>query len=272
MKFVKAMLALTILVSLATGALASGTLADNGIPMLTFADGTAASGGTHVSADNDGTYIWTAAGGWSDGLLLARYDQSGNNAQTYNAGIDFRSLFVDNGGQLYACSYTGGIYSLTQNGVPTLMFDLSEPDSQGSASFNADDSELLMLANGSVYRFNAANGAAMGNFALVGYGSVGSETNYPDNIQMETNGTGRILTYTGGIVSEWDYAGNRVGQCTIPLSTPNDFDTIFSFGVGNDNLVYFYNPSTGNWESYDVGIIGNTAVQGASWSEMKALY
>lgn len=271
MKLTKALLTFAALALAATSAFATGTLYDNGILGVTFLDGSNAPGSTKMSGDNDGTYIWTCTGGYSSGYELAKYDLSGNFIANYDAGIDYRSIFTSNGGQLYAKAYCGGVYSLTQSGVPTYLYTISDADCQSAGSFNGDDSELMTMVYGTVYRYNAANGASLGNFGLIGYGA-GNENNYPDYVQMETNEDGRILTYSGGVVSEWDYAGNRVGQCSIAVDTPNGFDTIFSFGVGNDNFVYIYNEANGYWETYDVGLGIIVATENTSWSQLKALY
>jgi hypothetical protein len=250
----------------APGAMASGTLFDNGSLVMDFADQT---GSTPISADNDGTYIWTASGGGCN--PIGRYNQDGSPAGLYNVCLDFRTLFVSDGGQLYGKLYCGGIYSISQSGVPTFLFNLSDPDCQSSASLNGDDSELYVYAAPTVYRVDATNGNALGSFTLSGLG--GNELNYPQNVQMETNAAGQIVTFADGIVSEWDLAGNRIGQCTVPIGTPGGFNTNWSFGVGNDNYVYLYNENTARWEVYDVGLTGGpTATQETTWGQLKALY
>ena len=271
MNLTKAILALGVLALASASAFASGTLFDNAALILTFPDGSGAPGSTFMSGDQDGTYIWTCTGGFSSGLELARYNLDGTFSANFDPAIDFRSIYVSNSGQLYAKSFCGNVYSITQSGVSTLLYAIADFDCQSAGSLNGDDSELLTMSNGTVYRYNAANGASLGSFGLIGYG-VGSEFNYPDNVQMETNETGRILTFSNSTISEWDYAGNRIGQCSVALDTPNGFDTIFSFGVGNDNLIYIYNESNGYWELYDVGLGGVTSTEDSSWSQVKSLF
>ncbi len=268
MKKLLPLVVLSVSICLCAGqALASGTLFDNGVLQMAFPDQT---GFTPISADNDGTYIWTASGGGT-GNPIGRYLLNGTPDALFVPGIDFRSVYVSNGGQLYAKEYCGNVYSLTQNGVKTFLFTLPDPDCQSSASFNADDTELYTMSAPILYRYNAANGSPIGSVTLNGMG--GNELNYPESIQMETNGTGRILTFADGVVSEWDLSGNRVGQCTVPIATPNDFNTNFSFGVGNDNFVYLFDANTAQWEVYDVGVTGGpTAVEPTTWGAVKALF
>jgi hypothetical protein len=250
----------------AQGALASGTLLDNAVLVMDFADQT---GFTPISADNDGTYIWTASGGGT-GNPIGRYLLDGTADGTFVPGIDFRSIYVSNGGQLYAKEYCGNVYSVSQSGTATYLFTLADPDCQSSVSFSADDSELYAMVAPTLYRFNAANGAPLGSFTLTGMG--GNELAYPQLVQMETNATGRIITYSDGVASEWDLAGNRVGQCTVGIATPADFNTNFSFGVGNDDYVYLYNANTARWEVYDIGLATPTATLDTSWGSLKTLF
>ena len=74
-------------------ALADGTLLDEGELLFFFND---ASGVTPISADNDGTWIYTVSGGNIGGDRLSRHFQNGTLDQTFAPGIDFRSIFTDN--------------------------------------------------------------------------------------------------------------------------------------------------------------------------------
>jgi hypothetical protein len=249
-------------------ALASGTLYDVGVLQRDFRD---VSGATPISADNDGTWIWTASGGSPDGQRLARYFQDGSPDQSFAPNIDFRSLYVDNSGQLYAKEFgIGAIFSISQTGVPTFLYDLNDPEAQSAASLNGDDTELYTMSAPTLRRYNAANGAFIGSVNLSGM--AGDELAFPQAWQMETNGAGRILTFANGVVSEWDLSGTRIGQCTVPVGTPTGFDTNWSFGVGSDDLVYVFNENNAHWEAYDVGIGGPVAVEPTSWGRVKALY
>lgn len=229
----------------------SGTLIDTAVLLQTFAD---ASGPAPMSADSDGNFHYSVSGGNAPfGNLFARYLLNGTLDITADLGIDFRSLVTDNIGNLFAKEYgiPGNFYSITSDGVPTLLFAIADSNYQTSAAFNGDDSELYTMTVGTINRYDSATGAALGNFSLVGM--TAGELSYPDNIQMETTPSGRILTYSDGIVSEWDLGGNRIGQCSVPIATPTDFHTEFSFGVGGTGMVYLYNATSLEWEIYDVG-------------------
>ncbi|MDM7914476.1 MAG: hypothetical protein ACE15D_00990 [Candidatus Eisenbacteria bacterium] len=264
----KLVVALFVLAFAATGsALASGTLSDTGVLVYTYPDNS--QGWTTMTAEMDGTYVWLAPGG-NPGCPLSQYSVDGTLLNTYYPQIDFRSLYASNGGQLYAKEFCGNVYSISQSGVATLLYGISDPDCQSAASLNGDDTELYVFAAPTLYRFDAANGSPIGNVPLIGMG--GGETDYPDNVQMETTADGRILTCSNGVVSEWDLAGNRIGQCNVPIGSPGDFNTDFSFGVGLDGLVYLYNANTAQWESYDVGAGGPVAVEETTWGAVKGLF
>lgn len=232
-------------------ALADGTLLDNGELLFFFND---ASGLTPISADNDGTWIYTVSGGSMDGDRLARHFLDGTLDQTFAPGIDFRSIFTDNSGNLYAKEFgTGSIYSMTQNGVPTFLYTLNDPQSQSSASFNADDTELYTRDGSTIRRYDSGTGAFLGSFELMGL--IGDELETPAAWQMETSRSGRIFTYAAGLVSEWDTNGNRIGTANIPISgDPGGFNTTWSFAVGGDDNIYLYSDASQTWKVWNVGI------------------
>lgn len=230
---------------------AAGTLKDAGVLVQSFPGGGNVL--TPMSAENDGTFIWTASGANNFGQRLTRHLQDGTVDLSFATGIDFRSLYADNFGQLFAKAFgSGNVYSLTQSGIPTLLYTLSDPDPQSSASLNADDTQLYTRSGSTIRRYDAGSGGFLGQFTLIGM--TPAELGFPDRIQMETNDAGRIFTYSNGVVSEWDLSGARIGTSTIPIATPTAFNTEWSFSVGNDNVVYLFNNHTMTWESYDIGI------------------
>lgn len=135
---------------------ATGSLLDTATLSLTFPD---ASGQTPMAAAADGTYLYTVSGGSNGGQRFARYSSTGTFDIGAQPGIDFRSIFADNGGALFGKEYCGQIYGLTSAGVATPLFELSDPDCQSSASLNGDDTELYAMTGGVVYRFSSSTGA-----------------------------------------------------------------------------------------------------------------
>ncbi len=264
--------AVLLVALLPSGAQATGSLLNNGVLVLNFDDASGHSAlQTPISADNPSYgFIWTASGGTNTGVHLARYNPDGTTNAVYSPGVDFRSLYSNNAGNLFAKEFgSGAVYSISNVGVATLLYNLNDPEAQSSASLNGPDTELYTMSNGTVRRYNAANGAFLGSFNLIGFG--GAELGFPDYVQMETNGSGRILTYSDGNVSEWDLAGNRIGTCVIPISTPDDFNTEWSFGVGSDDLVYLYDASRTQWASYRV-FAGATPVAATTWGAIKSAF
>lgn len=232
-------------------ALADGTLFDVGELQFFFGD---KSGLTPMSADFDGTWIYTVSGGNINGDRLARYFLDGTLDQTFAPGIDFRSIFTDNSGNLFAKEWgTGNVYSMSQDGMPTFLYTLNDPQAQSSASFNADDTELYTRDGSTIRRYNSSTGMFLGSFELMGL--IGDELSTPAAWQMETSRSGRIFTYAAGIVSEWDTKGNRIGTSNIPITgDPSGFDTTFSFAVGGDDNIYLYSESSNTWKVWNIGI------------------
>ena len=252
----------------ARSALATGTLADNGALVLSFNDQT---GQTMITGTNDGTFIWTASGGSNTGNRLARYNQDGSVNQIYAPGIDFRCLYIGAGNQLYAKEFCGATYAISQNGVPTPICAVSDPDCQSKGGLSAGYSSLYLRSSSTVYEFNAANCASQGSFALSGMNI--NENNYPEMIQLAVAPGGRLLTFADGVVSEWPVGGgSRIGTCNLAINSPTDFDTNFSFGVGADNRVYVWDAGRGLWTVWDIGLGGQTPVAAQTWGKLKSIY
>ncbi len=235
-------------------ALAEGTLWDEGVLVLSFDDWSSI---TAVSADNDGSYIYTVSGGSMDGFRFARYLLDGTIDHYYASGVDFTTLFTSNERALFAQGFfwydlPAPIYSLTIDGEATYLYSLGVGHPFAAAAFNADDSEIYTREDNMIRRFDAADGSYLGNFTL--RGMLPDELEFPAEFQMGTNLAGRIFTYAVGVVSEWDLDGERIGTCTIPIDTPDGFETTWSFAIGGDDRVYLLNDDTERWEVYDVGI------------------
>jgi hypothetical protein len=235
-------------------ALAAGTLWDQGVLRLSFDDW---SSYCAVSADNDGQYIYTVSGGIPTGYRFARYLPDGTMDHIHVSGVDFRALFTNNSHELFAVAFVSfgdqaQIYSVTTDGDPTYLYHLLVGDPQASAGFNADDTEVYTRDGDRILRFSAEDGSYLEDITLRGLSA--DELEFPAKFQMETNLAGRIFTYAVGLVSEWSVQGERIGTCTIPIDTPDAFETTWSFAVGGDDRVYLLNDDTKRWEVYEIGI------------------
>jgi hypothetical protein len=240
-------------------ALADGTLWDEGVMTLTFDDWSSIRA---VSADNDGNYLYTVSGGSTSGFRFARYLLDGTMDHYYASGVDFRGLFTNNERQLFAKGFIWydlppQVYSLTMDGEATFLYTLIGAHAHASAGFNVDDSEIYTRDGATLRRFDAEDGSYIGNISF--QGMTADELDFPAEFQMETSLDGRIFTYAVGAVSEWDLNGIRIGTCTIPIDTPDGFETTWSFAVGGDDRIYLFNEATVKWEVYNVGIAADCA-------------
>src|SRR5205823_1080964 len=83
-------------------------------------------GPTVMTMAFDGTSYWEASGGSPSGTRLARYDLGGTLMNTYAPGLDFRSVFADVAGNLYARAFNSPvIYRQTTPGVFSTYLTLS---------------------------------------------------------------------------------------------------------------------------------------------------
>lgn len=74
--------------------------------------------GTSTSITYDGSNYWSTTGGGTFGTRSAQYDSSGNPIATYSPGLDFRSVFTDASGSVYARQHNDStIYKQTSPGV-----------------------------------------------------------------------------------------------------------------------------------------------------------
>jgi uncharacterized repeat protein (TIGR01451 family) len=200
----------------------------------------------------DGASYWDASGGTSSGTRLARYDLAGNLLNTYAPGLDFRSVFADASGNLYARAYGSSIiYRQTSPGVFSNYLTLSggSLDSQSSVVLNGDGTEFIATLSGVVSHW-LADGTYLGAVNLIGFGAVPGETTFPQNRGIAAVGN-YWLTYNGnGVISFWDTGGNRVWQATLQ-DTVATTDSGFTLSYCNGK-VFVLDTTSGNWRGYDV--------------------
>ena len=225
------------------------SLETNYIASQMFLDGLDA---TTTGIAFDGANYWSVSGGGTSGNHLARYDASGNLLATYAPGLDFRSVFTDAAGTVYARTYASPtIYRQTAPGIFTTHLTLSggSLDDQSSVVFNGSGTEFIALNNGIVSRW-FVDGTFLGSVSLVGFGSVSGETGSPQNRGVTAAGD-YWLTYNGnGILSVWDDTGMRVAQATLQ-DIGTSYDSAFGFSYCNGK-VFAVDSGGGTWRGYDV--------------------
>jgi hypothetical protein len=228
---------------------------------LTFTDVLSA---TTLPMAFDGTNYWSCSGGSPSGVRLAQYDTNGVVRNTYSPGLDFRSLFTDATGALYARAYADDtIYRQTAPGV-FVPSGVSLPGStsidQSAIVLNGTGTEYIGMDNGTVWRWDT-EGQFLGTVNLIGFGSVAGEGNFPQNRGLGAFGN-LWVTYSGaGFLSVWDTFGHRVATSTL-TGAGASFDSDFSLSYCNGKF-FVVDIAGGLWRGYDVGNAGRTAVFGA---------
>ncbi len=258
---------LGILVVALSPAVAGPLFAPSYTPSVTFADALLP---TTIALAFDGTNYWSCTGGSSSGQRLARYDAAGNLLNTYSPGLDFRSVFTDATGDDFARQFSNDptamrtIYSMTSPGTfsPSGVLLSGGPlNAQSSVVFDGDYTEFVAQNGGVVSRWDTS-GSFLGTVNLIGYGTMGSESSYPQTRGIAAAGD-YWLTYADGILSAWDTAGNRVDSTTL-VGAGTTFDSYFSPSYAN-GMVFVVDYAGGPWRGYDVGLADQAVPEPASF-------
>lgn len=203
----------------------------------------------------DGNEFWSCSGGSNGGVRLARYSALGALVNSYQPGIDFRSVFTKGDGTspVYAREYgsqqirvqaAAGSFN---NGI---VLNGGAIDAQSAVVYDAATSQFVALNAGTVTRWTDA-GAFVSNTTLVGFGNLNGENVYPQNRGIIAKG-GLYLTYSNGVISSWDQNGQR--QKTSVLNGAGvGFDSHFSLSYGK-GMVWIVDAAGGTWRGYNVGI------------------
>lgn len=205
--------------------------------------------GIQMTIAFDGTNYWSVSGGGPDLVREAQYDAAGNFVATYSPGLDFRSDFTDSAGNLYARSYADPtIYKQTSPGVfaPYVTLAGGALDVQSSVVLNGAGTEYIAFSAGTLSRWDLA-GNALSAVTFSGYGSMGTEGDYPENRAVAAVGD-TYLTYSDGLLSVWDLSGDRIDTYTLNSAGQN-FNSYFSFSYAN-NRVWVVDDLHGDWRGY----------------------
>ncbi|MGZ6016136.1 MAG: hypothetical protein ACXWKM_10365, partial [Phenylobacterium sp.] len=160
------------------------------------------SGSTSMGAAFDGTSYYTTSGG-GGGSPIAKLDATGtitSGPVSPSPGIDFRSVFTDASGDVFARGYASAtIYEQTTfgnfTGVATLQGSL---DDQEQVVLTADGSHYVGNDNG-VLQFWDLTGAATGTVTLGG----SFDTSYPQGRAVSVFGN-YALNFDAGVLSAYD--------------------------------------------------------------------
>src|SRR5262249_2254807 len=122
-------------------------------------------------------------------------------------------------------------------------------DPQSSVVLNGAGTEFDAMSGGIVSRWNT-NGAYLGSVNLQGFGSVSGAINTPQNRGLAAFGNYWLTYNGGGVLSAWDYSGNRLFQTVLPgAGTTSASDYSFSCCNGK---VFIVDISGGLWRSFDI--------------------
>jgi hypothetical protein len=203
----------------------------------------------------DGVNYWSSSGGGASGVRYAQYTSGGALVNTFSPGLDFRSVFTDGAGDVYAREYlNSAIYKQGAPGVfsPYATLSGGSLDSQSAVVLDSAGTRYIAMEAGTVYQWDLA-GSYMGSLGLVGWG--GGDTGYPQDRGIAAAG-GYYLTYGGsGVLSAWDpVTGNRVDQTTL-LGAGTGFDSYFSLSYAGGRVWVVDEPG-GMWRGYEVGLGG----------------
>ncbi|MBA3725236.1 MAG: PEP-CTERM sorting domain-containing protein [Armatimonadetes bacterium] len=252
---------LALCAAFAGPAMADGIFPDTHAVTFSFSDA-ADLEQTRMTLAWDGTNYWSSSGGGNTGLRLAQYAADGTLLNTYEPGLDLRSVFTNGGaGPVYARQYNDSqIYVQTSPGVfgTDVVLSGGSLDAQGSVAF--DDSGAFIAMNaGNVDRWDAA-GNYIESIALSGFGSMFNENTYPQNRGLAFFGGmdfPHFLTYSEGMLSAWDAAGIRVGTTEL-LTGGITFDSHFSLSYAN-GMVWVVDEPGGLWKGYELQVVPEPA-------------
>lgn len=199
------------------------TAGNPGFPLETFTSAGVAVYQTNTGFDSRG--LW-----WNP--TLGQLEANGfNNLGWWNFAINASGHALNTGTQLFTGQF--------------------QPNSQSCGDLDYDANEVIFYDNGSIYRYDRATSALLGNYPLVGIPVATSNIN-----STSVGYTGcpgyeiAILDYVNKIIYFFDKSnGNYSGQSILPAATVTN--TSFRFSWAN-NLAWLYELGTRTWHSFNV--------------------
>jgi M6 family metalloprotease-like protein len=228
------------------------TLKTNYVAAMTFTDATLLD--DTVSLAFDGTNFWSANGGDIGGNRLARYTAAGGFLAAFAPGIDFRSLFTDAGGRLYAREYSSAnILRQTTPGTFVTHVTLSggSLDDNAAVVLNGNANEYIAMTNGVVLRWST-NGSFLGTVTLSGFGTAPGENDFPQNVRLAAVGNSWLTYNLNRVLSIWNQSGSRIAT-TVLQNAGTGFDSAFSFSYCAGKAFVVDAPAA-LWRGYDICI------------------
>jgi hypothetical protein len=219
---------------------------------IVFTDET---GSTVMTVAWDGTNLWTSSGGSGGGDRFASYDASGGFLSTYAPGIDFRSVFTIGDGVAPVYSREYAQWKVEEQGAPGSFHSFvtlsgGTLDAQSSVVWDDTRSHFVAHINGLISRWGPGGGHDS-DITLIGYGTSGTESLYPQNRGVAVAG-GWYFTYDSGTLSAWDETGARVAKTKLN-GGGTSFDSNFSLSFAQGRI-WVCDNAYGTWRGYPVDL------------------
>ncbi len=203
----------------------------------------------------DGVSLWTVTQTGVDSRHMAEYLPDGTSVAIYTLATDFRGLasFVDGDTPLFArVKSLPGLLELhpvlhTFAADATLVGGTLDPDS--NVVWDDTTGEYLALDDDGIVDRWDASGAWVGSVSLAGFGTLFSESNFPQDRRLAV-AEGTLLTYSMGTLSAWDRSGTRLDTTNL-LAAGVLADSHWSFSFAASR-VWVIDDADANWRAYPI--------------------
>ncbi|WP_172329564.1 hypothetical protein [Mangrovicoccus sp. HB161399] len=118
----------------------------------------------------DGTNYRSATSGSAAGTRLAKCDAPGNDVGAYAPGLDFRSVFTDDGGRIHARTRSSAtVCQQTADGAFSPYLTLSGGTLGDQSAVVRNNAGVFVAIEGGTVERRSATGAYLGSVALSGH-------------------------------------------------------------------------------------------------------